>query len=818
MMSGLRQRRDVAMRTGLLALFALILMTPHLLAYTVESGHPRVYFTSSGLQEIRDKCGPGGPLELRYDNHRNKADLWLGEGMSGWGPETFSDRLGMYSFFYIVEEDTTYLNEAMRIADECVTREFVLSGQSYPWSELVETYRGMAVFYDWCYAGLDSTERSEYADSLAVAATFQLEEERAEWASNLAHSKASRLGRLAWGGLALYGDAEHGALAAEMCDSLRVHLYGEHQGQIPFFDAMVGDGGWYSQDYFYNVFCVEGYIATAWLWEVATDDSPFSDSSHLANIGRHLAWSQLAWLPAGESPTRDAGFCGTKYGDAKAHLIPDPGRMVIVCEMLAAATQDSVTKWLAEQHPSAYGWDNRYAYIHLIVKDPELGSASPEEAGWGSSALFDSTGVVFMRSGWDMDHESTQVFAALRAERFIAADGHMHAHQGHFLIARGNDVLAIDIGRYEGGTTSHHRNYESRTIAHNCPTVYMPGESFDGFANDGGQIRVEDWEGITSYMTTADWAAYDHEPSRIVEYESSSQYTYSKADLTHGYNPAKVDTVTREFVWLKPDEGAEDTSLFVVFDRVSSDDEDYKKAWSCHSISDPSVADSTLVTIDEGSSRLFVAPIYPIARSIEEIGGSAYEFYVDGTNYPPGAPLADSGQWRVEVSPTVAAKDDWFLVALYACADTTSAMPPVTAVSRADNRLGCAIGGSDPDTLWFGKDGESFIYSPWTPGTGCPEESPPGRAGGMSAHPNPLRPTTTLTLDVPYPGGAVAVAIYDVSGRRVWQADFEHLSAGIHEFQWNATNDSGDRLPSGVYFCRITGPGFEQAKKITLLK
>jgi len=152
----------------------------------------------------------------------------------------------MYSFFYIVEEGTTYINEATRIADECVTREFQLNpGEWIPWSELVDTYRGMAVFYDWCHDGLDPGQRSDYADSLAIAAEYQLEEEHGEWASNLAHSKASRLGRLAWGGLALHGDAVHGDLASEMCDSLRAHLYGEHQGQIPFFDAMVGDGGWY---------------------------------------------------------------------------------------------------------------------------------------------------------------------------------------------------------------------------------------------------------------------------------------------------------------------------------------------------------------------------------------------------------------------------------------------------------------------------------------------------------------------------------------------------------------------------------------------
>ena len=186
------------MRTGLLSLLVLMLVTPHLFAYTVESGHPRIYFTSSGLSDIQDKCGTGGLLAARYENHKQYANYHLEDDMSEWGPVVFSDRLGMYSFFYIVGEDTTYLNEATRIADECVTREFELNpGEWIPWSELVDTYRGMAVFYDWCHDGLDPGQRSDYADSLAIAAEYQLEEEHGEWASNLAHSKASRLGRLA---------------------------------------------------------------------------------------------------------------------------------------------------------------------------------------------------------------------------------------------------------------------------------------------------------------------------------------------------------------------------------------------------------------------------------------------------------------------------------------------------------------------------------------------------------------------------------------------------------------------------------------------
>ena len=31
-------------------------------------------------------------------------------------------------------------------------------------------------------------------------------------------------------------------------------------------------------------------------------------------------------------------------------------------------------------------------------------------------------------------------------------------------------------------------------------------------------------------------------------------------------------------------------------------------------------------------------------------------------------------------------------------------------------------------------------------------------------------------------------------------------------------DDSGEQLPSGVYFCRVIGPGFKRTKKIALVK
>lgn len=90
---------------------------------------------------------------------------------------------------------------------------------------------------------------------------------------------------------------------------------------------------------------------------------------------------------------------------------------------------------------------------------------------------------------------------------------------------------------------------------------------------------------------------------------------------------------------------------------------------------------------------------------------------------------------------------------------------------------------------------------------------------GLGAHlaPNPFRAQTTIQYEVRKPGTA-RVRVYDPSGRAV-----RTLSSGVHDVgpqrvTWNGSDDSGRRLPSGVYFCRIEMDGTATTKRVILLK
>jgi hypothetical protein len=87
-----------------------------------------------------------------------------------------------------------------------------------------------------------------------------------------------------------------------------------------------------------------------------------------------------------------------------------------------------------------------------------------------------------------------------------------------------------------------------------------------------------------------------------------------------------------------------------------------------------------------------------------------------------------------------------------------------------------------------------------------------------ASKPNPFNPVTTMTFDVPAPGGDVDIAIFDVKGASVRTLVHGRREAGTHSVTWTGGSDSGEPVASGVYFVRMTAPSFTQTRKLVLLK
>ena len=84
--------------------------------------------------------------------------------------------------------------------------------------------------------------------------------------------------------------------------------------------------------------------------------------------------------------------------------------------------------------------------------------------------------------------------------------------------------------------------------------------------------------------------------------------------------------------------------------------------------------------------------------------------------------------------------------------------------------------------------------------------------------PNPFNPATTIQYALPQ-AADVELTVYNVVGQVVRTLVAEHQSAGRYAVEWDATNDSGHSLSSGMYFYRLqAGEEFLEVKKMLLLK
>ena len=83
--------------------------------------------------------------------------------------------------------------------------------------------------------------------------------------------------------------------------------------------------------------------------------------------------------------------------------------------------------------------------------------------------------------------------------------------------------------------------------------------------------------------------------------------------------------------------------------------------------------------------------------------------------------------------------------------------------------------------------------------------------------PNPFNPVTKIAYHVPSES-EVTIRVYDVSGRAVRTLVDGVVEPGRHAAVWNGTNDKGESVGSGIYFCTMEAPDFHDRRKMTLLK
>ena len=84
-------------------------------------------------------------------------------------------------------------------------------------------------------------------------------------------------------------------------------------------------------------------------------------------------------------------------------------------------------------------------------------------------------------------------------------------------------------------------------------------------------------------------------------------------------------------------------------------------------------------------------------------------------------------------------------------------------------------------------------------------------------YPNPFNPTTTINYVLPNTSD-ISLVVYNTLGQKVRTLVNGKMPKGQHSVQWNATNDRGSLLPSGLYFYTLKSNSTSITKKMLLVK
>ncbi len=93
----------------------------------------------------------------------------------------------------------------------------------------------------------------------------------------------------------------------------------------------------------------------------------------------------------------------------------------------------------------------------------------------------------------------------------------------------------------------------------------------------------------------------------------------------------------------------------------------------------------------------------------------------------------------------------------------------------------------------------------------------PGQYSISQNYPNPFNPITTIQYNIPMRSN-VKLQVYDITGRLVKVLSDMEQEAGLHIVSWNAHDNSGNSVASGIYFLRITAGSYVNTVKMMLLK
>ena len=100
---------------------------------------------------------------------------------------------------------------------------------------------------------------------------------------------------------------------------------------------------------------------------------------------------------------------------------------------------------------------------------------------------------------------------------------------------------------------------------------------------------------------------------------------------------------------------------------------------------------------------------------------------------------------------------------------------------------------------------------------GIEEKGIPGKFALEQNFPNPFNPATEIAFSLPEPTD-VSLIVYDISGKVVRNLLSCRKGAGSHKIIWDGADNSGNEMPSGIYFYKLVAGDNTSVKKMMMVR
>ncbi|HEX8561888.1 MAG TPA: heparinase II/III family protein [Flavobacterium sp.] len=649
-------------------LYSLLLTVSAVAQYpAINAARPRIYADQTRIAWMQTNHNAAGNYKTDYDNFVtaytnnwiNDPELYLlGTDQSLWTWDYSSQWAKDEGFFtiyiYKVSNNPQALERCKFIAQKTID---AINSAEFDNMEFLEKETFLrtvsevgGLLLDWCYTNLPIPLRDQL-----VQALFDMNTEFMDTYILNEHGTSYVSSHNTWNNIICNQNALvlHGASSLTPAQQATVTfwyqtIYDKHVNSfIPCWSHYREDDGGWNWGAAYSMWSLTDQFQLFENMRIGTTKNFYADLPWIQHsINQYLYFMQ----PDNKCLHLGDGQMAFEGGDRVMYLH-------------ARRFNDPRSKWLAQywSQPENIAW-TKPLFDKLFYKDyttePVTQPANPLH--WFS----DKVGLSIVRSSWDSDATMVSFFNSPSKRA-----AHEHRDNNSFTLYK-NAPLLLDSGFYDTYAGSHYSNYYERTVAHNTICVFDGTESFESagqeVSNDGGQIESLPLQNINDVLDPA------NKRGEWIQNAVGSNYQYNVSDAQQSYNPAKLDFFRRRLLYLQPNK-------VIVLDHVhlvGSTTEQRDIKWIAHFANEPNISGSVSntpvaghitthdgqdYTASNGGATLAIRTVLPATTNTTRIGGTGYEYWVDGQNYPPSVTpdlnFYTPGGWRIEVKPTAIPAD-----------------------------------------------------------------------------------------------------------------------------------------------------------------